>query len=62
LAKLVTGYLLIVKKDSTDIKSIKHTVSILEQVEANIVGFIFNYVNPKESKKHKMYSVKAQPQ
>lgn len=58
LSKLVTGYLLVVKKDRSDLLLLKHTISVLEQVEAKIVGLILNYVNFKEQKKYRMYAHK----
>lgn len=58
LAKMVTGYLLVIKKDDSDVKFIEHTVNVLDQVEADIVGFILNCVNYKEQMKYKIYQNK----
>ncbi|MBR2100529.1 MAG: CpsD/CapB family tyrosine-protein kinase [Eubacterium sp.] len=54
-AQKVTGYILIVKSDTTNITDVKATVSGLEQIEANILGFILNDVNSDRKKYYSYY-------
>ena len=49
LAALVTGYLFAVRSGVTDDRSITDALDILEQVNAHVVGFVLNDVNPKVS-------------
>lgn len=44
-ATKATGYILVVKSETTDIQEVRAAVNSLEQIEANIVGFILNDVN-----------------
>lgn len=44
-ATKATGYILVVKSETTDIQEVRASVNSLEQIEANIVGFILNDVN-----------------
>jgi capsular exopolysaccharide synthesis family protein len=46
-AKKVTGYILIARVGESDLHVVKQAVSSLEQVGANIVGFILNDIKPK---------------
>lgn len=58
-ASNVTGYILIIKSGVTDKEDVKYSVSILEQVNAKILGCILNDVPLKEGKyysKYKNYS------
>ena len=50
-----TGYILIVKSETTDIQEVKTTVNILEQIEANIVGFVLNDINAKDKRYSRYY-------
>ena len=50
--RYVTGYILIARADKSDIRNVKNAVSILENVSANILGFILNDINPKRSQKY----------
>lgn len=52
LTDTVTGYILIARADKSDIRNVKNAVSILENVSANILGFILNDINPKRSQKY----------
>lgn len=54
-ASNVTGYILIVKSGVTDREDIKYSVSTLEQVNANILGFILNDVPLKDGKYYSKY-------
>jgi len=54
-AQKVTGYILIVKTDTTNINEVKATVSNLEQIEANILGFILNDVTSDKRKYYTYY-------
>lgn len=40
-----TGYVIVVKSDTTDIQDVRSTVNSLQHIEANIVGFVLNDVN-----------------
>ena len=44
-AQRATGYIIIVKYDTTDIQDVRTTVSTLENINANILGFVLNDVN-----------------
>lgn len=57
-ASNVTGYILIVKSGVTDREDIKYSVSTLEQVNANILGFILNDVPLKDGKYYSKYNGK----
>ncbi|MBQ9531658.1 MAG: CpsD/CapB family tyrosine-protein kinase [Eubacterium sp.] len=54
-AQKVTGYILIVKADTTNITDVKTTVSNLEQIEANILGFVLNDINSDKKKYYSYY-------
>ena len=54
-AQKVTGYILIVKTDTTNINEVKSTVSNLEQIEANILGFILNDATSDKKKYYSYY-------
>ena len=44
-AQRATGYIIIVKYDTTDISDVKTTVNTLKNIDANILGFVLNDVN-----------------
>ncbi len=44
-APKATGYIIIVKYDTTDISDVKTTVNTLKNIDANILGFVLNDVN-----------------
>ena len=54
-AQKVTGYVLIIKTDTTNIHDVKVTVTNLEQIEANILGFILNDVYSDKKKYYSYY-------
>ena len=54
-AQKVTGYVLIIKTDTTNINDVKTTVSNLEQIDANILGFILNDVDSDKKKYYSYY-------
>lgn len=54
-AQKVTGYVLIVKTDTTNINEVKTTVSNLEQINANILGFVLNDVTSNKKKYYSYY-------
>lgn len=58
LAKKVTGYIVIIRDEKSDILVVKQAVSILEHVGANIVGFILNDINPKKQPLYRNYGRK----
>jgi len=49
LSRIADGFLLVVRSGHTPIDSLKDSVSQLERVGANIIGFLFNDVNAKSS-------------
>lgn len=53
-ATKATGYILVIKSETTDIQEVRAAVNSLEQIEANIVGFILNDVNAT-GKKYSSY-------
>lgn len=62
VSKIVTGVVIVVRCGITESPILRHSVSLLNNVEANIVGFILNEVNPKKqgyksySKNYKYYN------
>lgn len=50
-----TGYILIVKTDTTNIPELKTTVSTLQGINANILGFILNDANSEKKKYYSYY-------
>ena len=54
-AQKVTGYVLIVKTDTTNINDVKTTVSTLEQINANVLGFVLNDVSSDKKKYYSYY-------
>lgn len=49
LAKRVTGYILVLKSGVSKMTKEKYIVELLDQVETEICGFIYNATNPKSS-------------
>lgn len=54
-AQKVTGYILVIKTDTTNTHDVKTTVSNLQQIGANILGFILNDVNSEKKKYYSYY-------
>lgn len=54
-AQKATGYVLIIKTDTTSTNDVKTTVSILQQISGNILGFILNDVNSEKKKYYSYY-------
>ena len=54
-AQKVTGYILIIKTDTTNINDVKNTVSNLEQVNADVLGFILNDVSSDKKRYYSYY-------
>lgn len=54
-AQKVTGYILIVKTDTTNTHDVRNSVSNLQQIDANILGFIINDVNSEKKKYYSYY-------
>lgn len=50
-----TGYILIVKTDTTNVPELKTTVSTLQGINANILGFILNDANSEKKKYYSYY-------
>lgn len=55
LSELVTGYVFVVRAGRDDDRSVKYSVSIMEQMKANIIGFVLNDVNVKSGGKYGGY-------
>lgn len=54
-ADKTTGYILIVKTDTTNVHDVKLTVQNLQQINGNILGFILNDVNSEKKKYYSYY-------
>lgn len=54
-APKVTGYILVVKTDTTNTHDVKTTVNNLQQIDANILGFVLNDVNSEKKKYYSYY-------
>ena len=54
-AQKVTGYIVIVKTDTTNTHDVKTTVTNIEQIDGNILGFILNDVNSEKKKYYSYY-------
>ena len=54
-AQKVTGYIVIVKTDTTNTHDVKTTVTNIEQIDGNILGFIINDVNSEKKKYYSYY-------
>ena len=48
VAKIVNGYLFVIRSKHSDMNYVKESIQKLESVDANILGIIFNDVNFKE--------------
>lgn len=51
----VTGYILIIKAETTDVQDVKAAVGSLERLDANIVGFVLNDTNASNKKYYGYY-------
>ncbi len=58
VAEHATGVIIVVRSGNTESFVLKHSVSLLENVKANIVGFILNDSNPKNQGYSKKYAYK----
>jgi capsular exopolysaccharide synthesis family protein len=54
-AEKSTGYVLIIKTDTTDLQDVKTAVSTLDHIGANILGFVMNDTNSKRKKHYSYY-------
>lgn len=54
-AQKATGYILIVKTDTTNVPELKTTVSTLQGINASILGFILNDANSEKKKYYSYY-------
>lgn len=54
-AQKATGYILIVKTDTTNIPELKTSVTTLQSINANILGFIINDTNSEKKKYYSYY-------
>lgn len=54
-AKKVTGYIIIVKTDTTNTNDVKTVVANLQQIGANVLGFILNDVTSEKKKYYSYY-------
>ncbi|WP_448904593.1 CpsD/CapB family tyrosine-protein kinase [Eubacterium sp.] len=54
-AQKATGYILIVKTDTTNVPELKTTVSTLQCINASILGFILNDANSEKKKYYSYY-------
>lgn len=58
LSSIVTGYILIVNANRCDSRSLKRALSAFEQVDANIIGTVFNGVEQKTSRRRGLFGKK----
>ncbi|MDO4363091.1 MAG: CpsD/CapB family tyrosine-protein kinase [Clostridia bacterium] len=54
-AQKATGYILIVKTDTTNVPELKTSVTTLQSINANILGFIINDTNSEKKKYYSYY-------
>lgn len=54
-AQKVTGYILVIKTDTTNTHDVKTMVNSLQQIDANILGFVLNDVNSEKKKYYSYY-------
>lgn len=54
-AQKATGYILIVKTDTTNVPELKTSVTTLQTINANILGFIINDTNSEKKKYYSYY-------
>lgn len=54
-ARKVTGYILIVKTDTTNTHDVKTTIQNLEAIDGNILGFVLNDINSERKKYYSYY-------
>ena len=54
-ARKVTGYILIIKTDTTNINDVKTTIGNLESIGGNILGFVLNDVTSEKKKYYSYY-------
>ena len=54
-AQKTTGYILIVKTDTTNVPELKTSVTTLQSINANILGFIINDTNSEKKKYYSYY-------
>ena len=50
-----TGYILIIKTDTTNTHDVKMTINNLQQIDGNILGFILNDINSEKKKYYSYY-------
>lgn len=53
LNELINGYLIVVRADYSDVRSISQAVDALEQVGANIFGFVLDSINYKSTYRYR---------
>lgn len=58
ISEYVSGYIIVLEADVSDMRLLIDATKMLETVGANIVGFLFNAVDPKNDK---LYSAKYGP-
>ncbi len=56
IAKLVTGYIIVVRSEQTEFKAVDDAIESLKRTKANILGFVLNEVNPKINQYKGSYS------
>lgn len=54
-AQKITGYILVIKTDTTNTHDVKTMVNSLQQIDANILGFVLNDVNSEKKKYYSYY-------
>ena len=54
-AQKITGYVMIVKTDTTNTNDVRTALNSLRQIDANVLGFIINDVNSEKKKYYSYY-------
>ncbi len=54
-AQKATGYILIVKTDTTNVPELKTSVATLQSIDANVLGFIINDTNSERKRYYSYY-------
>ena len=48
----ITGYLFVVRSNSSDTRKVNETIAEMEKIGAKIVGIVLNAYNPKSTKRY----------
>ncbi len=54
-AKKVTGYIMVIKTDTTNKNDVKTAMTTIQQIDGNVLGFVLNDVNSDKKKYYSYY-------